>query len=202
MTEAFRLAEAGRPRPAMASIMRGRPQRRPYSAQLKLGTSGTLPMPCGGVRMVRGMGWSNGQCSTLTTRWTRMGRPSRPASGGLARHQEGNAGIVHDVCRQVRTASAAGENGVAPFGEGAAALGVVGAVEALAHQRGDGLQFGGGRFAHGCQYRRFRRPQGQGRVGGDALQAGQESRSKSSSAKRSCSSPPACACSASRVRAV
>ena len=32
--EAFRLAEAGRPRPRMASMSRGSPQRRPYSAQL------------------------------------------------------------------------------------------------------------------------------------------------------------------------
>ncbi|MOA57750.1 hypothetical protein D3C78_1819880 [compost metagenome] len=85
MTLALQLVEAGRPRDWIAASMRGRPARMPYSAQLKLGTSGTVSRPCGGVMMVRGMGWSNGQCSTLMTRCTMiLPCPGSARAGGSA----------------------------------------------------------------------------------------------------------------------
>ncbi|MNS79697.1 hypothetical protein D3C72_1133580 [compost metagenome] len=82
ITEALRLADARNPRLRSASIMRGSPQRRPYSAQLKFGTSGTVSLPCGGVSSVRGMGRSKGQCSTFTTMCARMWPPSSGINGG------------------------------------------------------------------------------------------------------------------------
>ena len=55
------------------------------SAQPQLGRSGTAPCPCGGVRMPRGMGWSNGHTSTFTTTWTMSGLPSGGARRGARR---------------------------------------------------------------------------------------------------------------------
>ena len=53
----------------------------PYSTQEKLQTSGTGLWACGAGITVRGMGWSNGQYSTLTTMWTIRGFPFMGASG-------------------------------------------------------------------------------------------------------------------------
>ena len=60
--------------------MRGMPQRMPYSAHAKLGMSGTLSKPCGPGMILRGMGWSKRQCSTLSTTWTMSGLPPGGAS--------------------------------------------------------------------------------------------------------------------------
>src|SRR6056297_1359873 len=64
------------------SRMRGTPARSPYSTQEKFGTSGPCPCPCGGGSTVRGIGLSNGQCSTFraTCTITRL-----PSSGGNGR---------------------------------------------------------------------------------------------------------------------
>ena len=60
---------------------RGMPARRPYSAQPQFGRSGTAACPCGGVRIPRGMGWSNGHTSTFTTMCTMRRLPPGPLSG-------------------------------------------------------------------------------------------------------------------------
>src|SRR4029077_19073231 len=54
-------------RRSRASFIRQNPMRIPYSAQVQLGTSGMNSVPCGGGSMVRGMGSSGSQTSTVTS---------------------------------------------------------------------------------------------------------------------------------------
>ena len=58
------------------------PQRMPYSAQAKFGTSGTVSTPCGAVSSLRGMAASKRQFSMLTTICTISGLPPGGARRG------------------------------------------------------------------------------------------------------------------------
>jgi hypothetical protein len=81
---AFDRFDARMPSPAHRSSSRFIPTRSPYSTQVKLGTSGTARMPCGGGRMARGMGWSKGQYSTFTATFTITRLPRKGTSGALS----------------------------------------------------------------------------------------------------------------------
>lgn len=95
MTEALRAQLAGSPRSPNSASSRGIPTRIPYSAQAKLGTSGTAVAPCGGVSAVRGIGRSKRQCSTLTTMWTISGLPPGGARRGrLSKSSKGMRGLL------------------------------------------------------------------------------------------------------------
>ena len=60
-----------------------KPTRCPYSCQAQFGRSGTAFFaPPGGFTMVRGMGWSIAQCSTLTQGQTTILAPSGKGRGG------------------------------------------------------------------------------------------------------------------------
>src|SRR5665213_3321052 len=89
-TDAFIAVDTARPRSPNARSRRGMPARNPYSTQQKFAMSGPRLIPCGFWNSARGIGWSNGQYSTLTTIWQISGLPF--GAGGENRWLESSNG--------------------------------------------------------------------------------------------------------------